>query len=129
MQWDSDAVAECLGCAFEELDCEHGFDAREARFECKGLRYALEIDQANCRIWLRADPSDPHSATPAFEFCFRADRIVVREGGCATQVISFENSAVQAPENPNGVQLVIQRLASGAFYIWPVIGGRTSQMQ
>lgn len=121
-QWDQENVERYLGCAFSRLDCEPGIDWLEARFSSRGLHYILVIDAPREWIWLRSDPFNPDQATPAFEFTFRSDRIRVPSDSFDSKAVYFEFTNGDIEPSPEHIRLVIQRLDSGDYYVWPVIG-------
>ncbi len=121
-QWVQEDFERCLSCTFSRVDCEPGFDWLEARFSSRGLQFILVIDAPREWIWLRSDPFNPDQATPAFEFTFRSDRIRVTPGGYDSEAVHFEFADGAIDPAPEHIRLVIERLGSGDFYVWPVLG-------
>lgn len=121
-QWVQEDFERCLGCTFSRVDCESGFEWLEARFSSRGLKYIIVIDAPREWIWLRSDPIEPDQATPAFEFTFRSDRIRITPGGYDSEAIYFEFTDGAIDTAPEHIRLVIDRLSSGDFYVWPVLG-------
>jgi hypothetical protein len=123
IRWQQTALEGFFDCTFSLVDWDFSLvDWIEARFAVGCLHYMLLIDATREWIQLRSDPVDPDQATPAFEFTFRCDRIRVAPGGYSSEAVYFEFTDGAMDLSDKYLRLVIDRLPSGQFYIWPVIG-------
>ena len=123
IRWQQTALEGFFDCTFSHVDWDFSLvDWIEARFTVGCLHYMLLIDATREWIQLRSDPVDPDQATPAFELSFRCDRIRVAPGGYSSGAVYFELTGGAMDLSDKYLRLVIDRLPSGQFYIWPVIG-------
>ena len=121
--WIPSEIEAIVGSKFTIPEQEEPFQYHEVFFAAGGIQYCLNVCPVSEHVWIRADVDKPDQATPHFEFSFRCDRIRTGDGGYDSRAIYFEfSNGEKTVELQRHCRLVIDRLPSGNFYTWPVVG-------